>query len=102
MVNLCFLCGKVINEMNLKFIYDSRKKTLGIKRISIVKIELELLDKQIIELHAYNELADYAFRNINKNDLITVKGKIRNNFIEVDEIEQCISISVETSTPILY
>ena len=87
MINLCFLSGKVINEIDLKFIYNSRKKTLGKKHISIVKIELELLDGQEIELHAYNELADYVFKNIHKNDFITIKGKVRNSFIEIEKIE---------------
>ena len=41
MVNLCFLSGKVINERDLKFIYDSRKKTLGKKYISIVRKKLQ-------------------------------------------------------------
>ena len=83
MINLCFLSGKVINEIDLKFIYNSGKKTLGKKNISTVKIELELLDGQEIELHAYNEVADYVFRNIHKNDFITIKGKVRNGYVEI-------------------
>ena len=86
MVNLCFLSGKVINEIDLKFVYDSSKKALGKKHISIVKIKLELLDGQVIELHAYNEIADYVFRNIKKCDYITIQGKLRNNYVEVKKL----------------
>ena len=86
-MNICFLSGKVANEIDLKFVYNTAKKNLPKKHISIVKIELDLLNKQIIELHAYDEVADYVFRNINENDFIIIKGKIRNNFIEVEEIE---------------
>ena len=87
MINLCFLSGKVKNDIDLRFIYDSRKKTIGKKHISIVKIELELLDKQVILLQAYNELADYIFRNIHKKDFINIEGKIRNGYVEIEKIK---------------
>ena len=86
MINLCFLYGKVINEIDLKFIYNHKNKTLGKKHISIVEMELKLLDGQVIHLHAYNEVADDAFKNINKDDFITIQGKMRNNYVEVEKI----------------
>ena len=86
MINLCFLYGKVINEIDLKFIYNDRNKSLDKKHISIVEMELKLLDGQVIKLHAYNEVADDAFKNINKDDFITIQGKIRNNYVEVEKI----------------
>ena len=87
MINLCFLNGKVINEIDLKFIYDRRKKTLSKKNTSIVKIKLELLDGQVIELYAYNDMADYVFRTVKKCDYITIQGKLRNNYVEVEQIK---------------
>ena len=86
MINLCFLYGKVINEIDLKFIYNDRNKSLDKKHISIVKIELRLLDGQVIHLHAYNELADDVFKNICKNDFITIQGKMRSNYVEIEQI----------------
>ena len=86
MINLCFLYGKVINEIDLKFIYNDRNKSLDKKHISIVKIELRLLDGQVIHLHAYNEVADDVFKNIRKDDFITIQGKIRSNYVEVESI----------------
>lgn len=86
MINLCFLYGKVINEIDLKFIYNHKNKTLGKKHISIVEMELKLLDGQVIKLHAYNEVADDAFKNINKDDFITIQGKIRSNYVEIEKI----------------
>ena len=86
MINLCFLNGKVINEIDLKFIYDRRKKTLSKKNTSIVKIKLELLDGQVIELYAYNEMADYMFRNIQKGEHIRIQGEVKNGYVEIRQI----------------
>ncbi len=86
MINLCFLCGKVINKIDLKFIYNHQKKSLDKKHISIVELELKLLDGQVIKLHAYNETADDVFKNISKDDFITVQGKMRNNYVEIEKV----------------
>ena len=82
-MNLCFLMGEVINEIDLKFVYNVKKKGLDKNHISIVEIELELKDEQIIYLKAYNEIADYIYQHIRKNDFITIEGKIRGNYIEI-------------------
>ena len=86
MINLCFLSGKVINEIDLKFVYNTRKKSLDKKHISIAKIELKLQDGQIVKLHAYNETADYVFRNIQKGEYITVQGEVKKGYIETKQI----------------
>ncbi len=86
MINFCFLSGKVINEINLKFVYNDKNKSLDKKHISIVEIDLKLLDGQVIKLHAYNELADDVFKNICKNDFITIQGKMRSNYVEIEQI----------------
>ena len=91
-MNLCFLIGKVINEIDLKFVYNLKKNGLDKKHISIVEIELKLTDEQIIYLKAYNEIADYIYQHIKKNDFIAIEGKIRDNFIEIEnlnKIEKC-------------
>ena len=84
MINLCFLFGKVINEIDLKFVYNSQKRSLDKKHTSIVKIELELQDGQVIQLHAYNEIADYVFINVKKGDYIFVQGEVKSNYVEIN------------------
>ena len=86
MINLCFLSGEVINEVDLKFVYNTRKKSLDKKHISISKIELKLQDGQIVQLHAYNEMADYVFRNIQKGEYITVQGEVKKGYIEIKQV----------------
>ena len=83
---MCFLSGKVINEIDLKFVYNSQKRSLDKKHTSIAKIELELQDEQVIQLHAYNEMADYVFRNVKKSDYIFVQGEVKNNYVEIKQI----------------
>ena len=53
-MNLCFLIGKIISEINFKFVLNS-------KNISIAYFKIELNNKSIVEVKAYNELADYCY-----------------------------------------
>lgn len=79
---LCILSGKIVNEINLKFIYSAKEKSLSKKHISIVEIEFEIERKQIIKLYAYDEMADFVYRNLKKDDYILIEGKIRDKFVE--------------------
>ena len=85
-MNLCILDGKVINEIDLKFIYNIREKSLGRNHISIAIIYIEIPNKQIINLQAYDEIAEFVYQNMNKGDYIMIEGKIRNGFIEIANI----------------
>ena len=68
-MNKVFLIGKIITEIEFKFIINS-------KNISITKFEIETLDKQTIPIKAYNEMEDYMYSKFNKNDWINIEGKI--------------------------
>lgn len=80
MINICFLRGKVNNNIDLQFVYGSKKV------ISIVKLELLLDDGQTVCTYGYNEMADFIYRNIVRDDIIFIKGKIVKNNVEIDEI----------------
>lgn len=84
-MNLCILSGKIINEIDLKFIYNSRYKKLERKHISIVEIELEMKNEQKIKLCAYDEIADCIYRSAQKSNSIIIEGKVRNNYIEIND-----------------
>ena len=73
-MNKVFLIGKIITEIEFKFIINS-------KNISIASFKIETLDKQIIQIKAYNEIADYVYRKFNKNDIITIEGKLEENCV---------------------
>ncbi len=85
-MNIVFLIGEVVNDIDIKFIYDRHKKSLGKLNISISLIELKLLDKQVVKLHAYNEIADFVYRSLKKGDSVLVKGNFTNDFVKVNGI----------------
>ena len=71
-MNEVFLIGKIITEIEFKFIIKS-------KDISVVVFNIETIEyKQKIEVKAYNEMADYIYRKFNKNDMIMINGYINN------------------------
>ena len=81
-MNKVFLIGKIITEIEFKFIINS-------KDISIASFKIETLDKQIIQIRAYNEIADYVYSKFNKNDFIVIEGRLE---------EDCITISSSKRT----
>ena len=81
-MNLCFLLGKLVIDIEFKFIYNS-------KNTSIVFLDLILKNKSIVRCRAYNEIADYIYRSINKNDLIFVEGIVGSKYIKICKILKC-------------
>ena len=78
-MNICFLLGKVVDDIEFKFIYNS-------KNVSISMFKLMLSNKSIVECEAYDEIADYIYRNIKRDDLIFIEGTIRNKNINIHNI----------------
>ena len=82
-MNEVFLSGKVITEIEFKFIINS-------KRISKVKFSIETLtDSEIINILAYDEMADYIFRNIKRKDTVVINGYLENNNVVLKDIYLC-------------
>lgn len=88
MTNLCFLSGIVKDEIDLKFIYNAETKSLSEKHTTIVFIDLEIEKKQIVKCYAYDEIADYIYSNIGKNDFIMVCGQLGKRYIQIIQIEK--------------
>lgn len=79
-MNICFLLGKVVDNVEFKFIYNS-------KNVSISIFKLMLSNKSIVECEAYDEIADYIYRNIKKGNLIFIEGTIKHESIEICKIK---------------
>ena len=77
-VNICILVGKIVSEIEFEFIIKSKHK-------SITYFNVELVNKSIVKIKAYNSKADYAYRNYKKNQIVVIKGKIRSD----GAIEMC-------------
>ena len=80
-MNICFFIGKIISEINFKFIVNSKKYF----SISTFKIKLE--NQSIITVKGYNEIADFCYRRLLKNDYINLYGELNSKGeIEILEI----------------
>ena len=73
-MNEIFIIGKVVTKIEYKFIINSKKY--------FAKVEFEIeLNKQKFQVRGYNNIADFCYRKLKKNDMILINGKIRTNMI---------------------
>ena len=86
MMNIVCIAGKVINEINLQFVYDKKRKNISKIHTSIIELMVEVNNKNIIYSRAYDEVADYVYRNIKRYDFVILYGKVRNNYFEITKI----------------
>lgn len=80
-MNEVFLIGKIISNIEFKFIINSKNK-------AIACFEIKTADKQIVRIQAYNQLADFAYSKLNTNDKVFINGYIENNVVKA----KCINI----------
>lgn len=80
-MNEVFLTGKIISNVEFKFIINS-------KNISIAMFNIETDYKQVIKIKAYNELADYCYSKLETRQKLFIYGKISKDNIIVKEIYQ--------------
>ncbi len=80
-MNDVFLTGKIISNVEFKFIINS-------KNISIAVFNIETNDKQVIKIKAYNELADYCYSKLETRQRVFIYGEISENDVIVKEIYQ--------------
>ncbi len=76
-MNLCFLMGKVISDIEFKFIINSKKYT------SISIFTLKVSENCMLKVKAYNELADMCYQKLVKGDVVAIQGCLtsENNLI---------------------
>ena len=68
-MNNCFISGKIITEIEFKFAIKN-------KFYSIVEFKIELDNKSIIKIKAYNKNAEYCYQKLEKERYINIYGKI--------------------------
>ena len=78
-MNEVFLIGKLISDIEFKFIINSKNK-------AIACFEIKTADKQIVRIQAYNQLADFAYSKLNTNDKVFINGYIEDNVVKVKNI----------------
>ena len=84
-INLCFLYGKIISELDFEFVYNSKRH---ISKITfLMEIYQNKQKKCIVPIKAYDLLADNIYQNAKNGDYIYAVGEVENNCVEVKEIE---------------
>lgn len=71
-MNLCFLIGKVVSEIQFDFLLNS-------KDISIVRFSIELENKSVVIVKGYNEIADYCYKKLIKGSIVGLQGSLNSN-----------------------
>lgn len=69
-MNECFVMGKIISNIDFKFMVNSKKY------YSISIFQIELNNKSIITVKGYNEIADFCYKSLIKNNCIVLYGKL--------------------------
>ena len=72
--------GKIISEIDFKFIVNNKE----IYAIAI--FEMELMNGTKLKIKGYNEIANYCYKNYEKNKYVCINGKI-NSDIEITMID---------------
>ena len=81
-MNLCFLFAQIITDLQYDFFYNSKK------HISIIKFKVKEKNN-IINVIAYDDMADYIYRSFYKQDFICILGYLNNKMhVNVLKIEK--------------
>ena len=81
-MNEVFIIGEIISKIDFKFIVNNKKY------FSKVKFRMKTLDKQQIIVIGYNDIADFALKNLKEKDSILINGKINTKMeIEIKNYE---------------
>jgi len=82
-MNTCFLIGKIVSDIKFDFMIYS-------KYTSIVQFYIKDKRKNIIKIVGYDKIADYCYKNVKKNDIVFIEGRMEN--IEDNTIIKIIEI----------
>lgn len=69
-MNICFLIGKVISDIEYRFIVDNKKY------YAIAIFQIELNNKSAIAVKGLNKIADYCYKNLRKKNTIIIEGTL--------------------------
>lgn len=80
-MNECFLIGKIITDIDFKFIVNS-------KNTAVSEFKIQLINKSEIKIKVFNNLADYCYQKLKINRFVFIYGFLNSNLeIIVKEIE---------------
>lgn len=87
-MNICFLYGKIVSDIDLKFFYNNKIHNSVVPFVIEVdyKNSTRNLKKQKIFLHAYDENADIIYRKYKKEMFIKIIGETTGKYVIIKEI----------------
>ena len=87
-MNIVVICGTIISEVEFNFIYDryrcvnSKKEKADLEmyiHTSVAKCKIELNNGSVIQIHGYDEIADFMYRNLKEKDVVWIEGALGEN-----------------------
>ena len=66
-MNICFIQGRIISGIEFKFIIKENNYSIAIFKII-------LNNNSIVKVKGFNEIADYCYKNLCKNEIINICG----------------------------
>ena len=76
-MNICFLIGKIISDVEFDFVIDNNKGFKN-RKISVIKFKLKLLDENVVNIIGYNNVADFCYQKLNIRNNVFIEGFINN------------------------
>ena len=84
-MNICFLIGKIISDIKFDFMIYS-------KYTSIIQFDIKDNRKNIIKIVGYDKIADYCYKNLKKNNIVVIEGRMEklkdNTIVKIIEIKK--------------
>ncbi len=89
-MNICFLEGKIISEVNFDFVYNSKRHTAIVD--FIIETTSENSSKSYALAHnkvyAYDCLADKLYEKCEQGDHIAIRGRVEKSRIRITDFFQ--------------
>lgn len=80
-MNIVFICGKIVSNIEFKFMIDK-------KHISIVTFSVELSNKSIVRVMAYDEMADKCYKELEKGNKVAITGKLESKGVLLSDLHR--------------
>lgn len=84
-MNICFLMGKIISDVEFDFIIENN--TIN-KDIVTTRFKILLENGSIIKVKSYGKIAEECFQKYVKSDIVSIYGILNSNGeLEIQEID---------------
>lgn len=70
-MNICFVKGKIVNEVQFEFMLEKNKN-------AIIIFYIQLENDTLVRVIGYNEIADKCYQNLKKGDIVWIEGSLEN------------------------